>query len=63
MVLRNGKTNGIRKPLSERSSCNFDTVGIVRLGVTGGKAVYSLQTSLLESVAITQLRWASPGKP
>jgi hypothetical protein len=50
MLRGNGKTHGVGKALSKRSTGNFDTVGIVSLGVAGGFAVYGLQVNLLDCI-------------
>jgi hypothetical protein len=46
VVLGNSKTNGVREPLSQRTSGNFNAVSVVRLGVTGCDAVYRLSYRL-----------------
>ena len=42
MVLSDSNTNGIREPLTKRSCSNFNAIGVVSFGVTGGNAVYGL---------------------
>lgn len=42
MVLSDSKTNGIREPLTKRSSSNFNAIGIVSFRVTRSNAVYGL---------------------
>jgi hypothetical protein len=39
VLLSNGKTNGVGETLTERASRDFDTGGVVGLGVTGCDAV------------------------
>jgi hypothetical protein len=42
--LSHGETDGIGETLTERASGDFDTGGVMSLGVTGGDAVDLLQT-------------------
>lgn len=39
VTLSNGKTNGVGETLTQRTSGDLDTGGVVSLGVTGGDAV------------------------
>jgi hypothetical protein len=43
MLLGDGKTNSIAETLTKRSSCDFDSRGIVSFGMTGCNAVNLLK--------------------
>lgn len=49
--LCNCKTNSVCKPLTEGTSCNFDTRCILSLGVARGDAIYCLYQRIVLAVA------------
>jgi hypothetical protein len=48
MVLSNGKTDGVGETLAKRACSDFNTLSIVRFGVTRSDAVYRLKSLELE---------------
>jgi hypothetical protein len=59
VVLGNSKTNGVREPLSQRTSGNFNAVSVVRLGVTGCDAVYRLSYGLDFASTKRKVGWSN----